>query len=130
MKSRRSISALKLVIRITCTPSGQDRNFTGKEIPERFFTIFCRRICSRYMTQPEGRAMKCGIFEQTAPGDFGGQNYKVQILSLKKICREGIRIESNYGTQIYRIENRMERQWFGMDWFCKRITFRKDGLFQ
>jgi len=60
------------------------------------------------MIRQEGRAMKCGIFEQTVPGDFGGHNKKVQILSLKKICREGKRIESNYGTQIYRTENRLE----------------------
>ena len=46
------------------------------------------------MTQPEGRAMKYGIIEQIIPSDFIGQNKKVQILSLKKICREGKRIES------------------------------------
>ena len=36
------------------------------------------------MTQPEGRAMKCGIFEQIIPGDFRGNSKKVRILSLKK----------------------------------------------
>ena len=41
------------------------------------------------MTQPEGRAMKYGIIEQIIPGDFRGNNKKLQILSLKKICREG-----------------------------------------
>ena len=40
------------------------------------------------MTQPEGRAMKYGIIEQIIPSDFIGQNKKVQILSLKKICSE------------------------------------------
>ena len=46
------------------------------------------------MTQLEGRVMKCGIFEQIIPGDFRENNKKLQILSLKKICREGKRIES------------------------------------
>jgi hypothetical protein len=64
MKSRRSISALRLVIGITCTPSGQDRNFTGKAIPERFFSISCRKTCSRCMIRRDGRDMNCGIFEQ------------------------------------------------------------------
>lgn len=38
--------------------------------------------------------MKYGIIEQIIPGDFRGNNKKLQILSLKKICREGKRIES------------------------------------
>ena len=76
--------------------------------------------------------MKYGIIEQIIPSDFIGQNKKVQILSLKKICREaplvstknrlheflvdhacalrcsGMVGKSNYGTQIYRTENWLE----------------------
>lgn len=52
--------------------------------------------------------MRCGIFEQTVHSDFRGHNKKEKILSLKKICGEEKRIESNYETQIYRTENRLE----------------------
>jgi hypothetical protein len=60
MRNQAFISYLRLATEITCIPSGPDRNCTAKEIPRKSLIISCRKICSRYMIQPEGRDMRYG----------------------------------------------------------------------
>jgi hypothetical protein len=60
MKKKRSIGCMKNVIKIISIPSGQIRNYTGKEIVEKYSLIFYRKICNQYMIQQDGKDMKFG----------------------------------------------------------------------
>ena len=60
MKMQIYIKDLKSVMEIICILSGLDKNCTGKEIQEKNFTIYFRRICSQSMTQREDKGTKFG----------------------------------------------------------------------